>query len=64
MALELNEPMEANLGFDIGVTDFAVDEVGQLEKAWLPKNPWPNGSRRDPSHRRKSVGLRALSVAG
>ena len=55
MALELKELMEANLDFDIGVTDFAVAEVGQLVKGWLPKNAGPNGSRRGPSRRRKSV---------
>jgi ParB-like chromosome segregation protein Spo0J len=36
LALELKELMEADLGFDIGVTGFTIAEVDQ--RAWLPRS--------------------------
>jgi ParB/Sulfiredoxin domain len=43
LALELKELMEADLGFDIGVTGFTIPEVDQLMEGLAPAEP---GARR------------------
>lgn len=48
LALELKELMEADLGFDIGVTGFTIAEVDQLVEGLAPEEPGNPADERMP----------------
>ena len=51
LALELKELMEADLGFDIGVTGFTIPEVDQLMEGLAPEEPGDPADNRLPDDR-------------
>jgi len=51
LALELKELMEADLGFDVGVTGFTIPEVDQLMEGLAPEEPGDPADNRLPDDR-------------